>query len=87
MAKAEKIYEQTVTGVRLELTLEETKAIGALLHRTGGSPSHSARKYAEQVGAALSEAGIPPGNHFPIDTDNRAIYFRDGLASGDYSEY
>jgi len=86
MAKAEKLYERAVTGVRLELTPDEAKAIATLIHRTGGSPFHSARKYTDQVGAALREAGVTTANHFPVQSDNRATYFQNGLVPGDYPE-
>ncbi len=59
MAKArqtetEKIVK--VTGIALELTEEEAKALFALTMRAGGSPDTSPRKHIDSIRRALTEA-------------------------------
>jgi hypothetical protein len=59
MAKArqtetEKIVK--VTGIVLELTEEEAKALYALTMRAGGSPDTSPRKHIDSIRRALTEA-------------------------------
>lgn len=50
--------EVKVTGVTLNLTLAEARALKATIGRFGGDPQWSARKYTDQVWYAL-ESQIP----------------------------
>lgn len=60
MAKATAKIETLITSVTLELTLDEATMLADILARVGGSPNISRRGLAENVAAALREAGVLP---------------------------
>lgn len=67
-------------GVTLELDDQEARFLSFILGRIGGSPTDSARKYAERISNVLTRVGYA-GWFASSETeqwtlkDNRAIYF------------
>ena len=61
MAKAKEIQIEvttTVTGISLELTLDEATMLADLMSRVGGAPSTSRRGLADKIGTALRAVGV-----------------------------
>ena len=60
MASATKqsVTRETITGVTLDLTLEEARTLAVVLSRVGGSPRISPREHIEAVSNALSDVGV-----------------------------
>lgn len=79
MAKAKETQIEVVkteTGYTLELTLDEATMLADVLARVGGSPNASRRGLADNVTAALHEAGVFPvhklGNYDSIVPEDLA---------------
>lgn len=53
---------ETVTGVTLELSVDEAKTIAAVLGNVGGDPLKSARRHADSIARALSRVGYAHSN-------------------------
>lgn len=59
MAKLiEKKVEEKVTGVVIELTLEEAETLRGVCKHIGGCPINSPRKHIDSISAVLDKAGI-----------------------------
>ena len=73
----------TVTGITLELTLEEAQTLADVLYRVGGSPFTSRRKHTSSILSAMEGASVYAGDDMEVDgpatpTDiNKSIYFND----------
>ena len=73
-----KTFEDIVT---LELDENETKILYDILHRIGGSPHNSRRKYTEQIIQSMNIAGygINQPDHSDMSKSHDVIYFTDTL--------
>lgn len=78
MAKATKqvVTTETLTGVTLDLSVQEARTLAAILYHVGGHPETTRRGDAQAIMDALSEAGVE-GNHPHdwLDRYSRSIYF------------
>ncbi len=90
MAKATKQVEvkETLTGVTLELSVEEARTLMAILHYVGGHPRTTRRGYTDAVVEALASAGF--GTEHPSNWVDRkpgsSIYFTEESMEGRYHE-
>lgn len=72
------LYWPVEEKIKLELTVNEAKALNAILRRVGGSPDVSARKYMDELLSKLYRGmkHIPFDSEF-ADTANGRIMFND----------
>ena len=62
--------------VTLELSQNEAETLFAVTTRIGGVPEKSRRQFMDNIGKALSNAGVNAVD-FKTQASNRAIYFLD----------
>jgi hypothetical protein len=68
------VKKHGVTGVVLELSLEEAQTLRTILSAIGGCPRKSLRYYCEKITSVLDQAGI---GYYPSEKHNGWITFED----------
>jgi len=77
VSKTDGFYEDEYS---LILNEAETEFLAVLLHRVGGSPTNSARKYSDSIIKALRAAGSP----YPHDTELNRDYAEGAIIFSEY---
>lgn len=80
MAKATKqvVMTETLTGVTLELSVQEARTLAVILRHVGGHPETTRRGDAQSISAALEGAGVASKHpHDWLDSIVRSIHFTD----------
>lgn len=72
MAKCKTI----IKSVQLDLSIEEAEVLVTILHRVGGNPETSKRKYTDSILSALTGRGIEDRYDGEISDKTHAIYFK-----------
>jgi len=62
----------------LVLSKQEAETLHQVCQHIGGSIYHSARKYMDSIGTALSEENVKEGE-YPVESEESSIYFKDTL--------
>ena len=73
MAKAVRVHSDN-RDVQLTLTVQEAEVLLFVTKRIGGMPEMTPRGHMDQIGYALSEAGVE-SHEFQCDSIRNSIYF------------